>query len=184
MMTPLQGGRESGAPSVPWWKTVSLLDLNDSAALVKRFVERGTDEANPAAVETEAFARAVALQAHFANDAAVEDVLHVVNTRLDAMSQALTRPDSTRELETMCTWLSMATCIAKGLERSVELLPAAIAGSARTGVKRLTGRIRELNTQCVVHGLEHGIGRPLVAPDRAVFDRLKPRKSGGTPPKR
>ena len=181
-MTPLQGGRESGAP-VPWWKTVSLLDLNSSAAVVKRFVERGTDEANPAAVETEAFARAVALQVHFANDAGVEDLLHVVNTRLDAMSQALTRPESTRELETMCTWLSMATCIAIGLERSVELLPAAIAGPARTGVKRLRGRIRELNTQCVVHGLEHGTGRPLVAPDRAMFDRLKARKSGRTPPK-
>jgi hypothetical protein len=159
-------------------------DLNDSAALIKRFVERAADEAGPQDAESEAFARAVALQAHFVDDAAVEDVLHVLNTRLDALSQALARPESTPELESMCNWLSMGTCIARGLERAVEWLPAASAGSARKGVKQLTGRIQELNTQCVVHGLEHGTGRPLVAPDRAAFDRLKTRKSGGTLPKR
>jgi hypothetical protein len=156
------------APISPWWKTASVEELEQSPALVKRFIAKAEGRGDDGSVSPESFARAIALDTLFADDRTLELLVMLVNTRLDDVDDALALRADEQKRATWDETLQTAKECGAVLERCAELLSKAVSENVEKAVRTLAKRVGALNTAAVVFVLTHGSGEP-VAPARATF---------------
>jgi hypothetical protein len=156
-------------PTAPWWKTASLEELEQSPALVKRFIAKAEGRGDDDSVPPETFARAIGLDTLFADDRTFELLVMLVNTRLDDVDDALAfRADEQKQATWSETLQTAKECCAV-LERCAELLSKALSESVVNAVRTLAKRAGTLNTAAVVFVTTHGTNSSFVAPARATF---------------
>ena len=107
----------------PWWRSATLAELDDSAALIAAFID---DAKDPPSVPQEAFSRALALQTLCVDAGAIDAVIEHVDRINDRYRPEL-RPDGDHDKqEAFEKWLGRAEQIARGLLECTALLPEAV----------------------------------------------------------
>jgi hypothetical protein len=158
----------------PWWKTVSLEELHQSASLVETFIEKAEGRyRNDGQEPPERFARAIALNTLVVDDDKFELLLMLVNARLDDLDDALAPGADEQKQATCGELLQTAKESLAVLQRCAQLLSQAVSERVEKAVSTLAKRIGMLNTKCVVFQVQHGTFTSFEAPDKAAFKLIR-----------